>query len=120
MYSVALKGNPQSLDPQFAEDESSATVIKNLYSGLMQTDKDGNLSVCTTSDYNVSADGLVYTFDLREDNYWFFDENDDDVIDERRVFSGNGGGLFVFALKRLLDPQMKSPYAKDFALHKKR
>lgn len=114
MYSVALKGNPQSLDPQFAEDESSATVIKNLYSGLMQTDKDGNLSVCTASDYNVSADGLVYTFDLREDNYWFFDENDDDVIDDGEYFPVTAAD-YVFALKRLLDPQMKSPYAKDFA-----
>ena len=44
---VALKGNPQSLDPQFAEDESSATVIKNLYSGLMQTDKD--LGTCPSA-----------------------------------------------------------------------
>ena len=81
MYDAPLLGNPQSLDPQFADDPSSNTVIKNLYSGLMTTDKSGGLVCCNASDYSVSEDGTAYTFHLREDNYWFFDENDDDVID---------------------------------------
>ena len=45
MYDVPLLGNPSSLDPQFADDPSSNTVIKNLYSGLMETDSSGNV-VC--------------------------------------------------------------------------
>ena len=114
MYSVSLQGNPESLDPQFAEDPSSATVIKNLYSGLMQTDISGNLSCCNAESYTVSDDGLIYTFTLREDNYWFFDENDDDIIDDDEYFPVTADD-YVFALKRLLDPKMQSPYAKDFA-----
>lgn len=114
MYSVVLKGNPQSLDPQFAEDASSATVIKNLYSGLMQTNKDGNLSVCNAAEYSISADGLVYTFKLREDNFWFFDENNNDVIDDDEYFPVTAQD-YAFALKRLIDPKMKSPYAKNFS-----
>ena len=45
MYGAALASNPESLDPQFANEPSSATVIKNLYSGLMMKDKDGNIVV---------------------------------------------------------------------------
>lgn len=113
MFNVALQGNPQSLDPQFSSDPSSATVIKNLYSGLMAADKDGNISCCNARSYDVSDDGTVYTFRLRKDNYWFFDENNDDVIDEDEYFPVTAQD-YVFALQRLLDPKMQSPYARYF------
>lgn len=113
MYGAALEGNPQSLDPQFADDPSSATVIKNLYSGLVMKDSGGNIVCCNASDYSISDDGCVYTFNLREDNYWFFDENNDDVIDEEEYFPVTADD-YVFAFRRLLDPSMHSPYAKDF------
>lgn len=113
MYSAALANNPNSLDPQFASDPSSATVIKNLYSGLVMQDKSGNIVCCNAESYNVSEDGCVYTFKLREDNYWFFDENEDDKIDEEEYFPVTAGD-YVFALRRILDPKMHSPYARDF------
>lgn len=109
LYNAPLLGNPASLDPQFATDESSETVIKNLYSGLVSEDAAGNISCCNAESYTVSADGLVYTFKLREDNYWFFDENKDDIIDDEEC-SPVVADDYVFALRRLLDPKMKSPY----------
>lgn len=114
MYSAALAGNPKSLDPQYATDPSSATVIKNLYSGLVMKDENGSITCCNAKDYSVSADGCVYTFQLREDNYWFFDENDNDIIDEDEYFPVTAHD-YVFAFRRILDPNMHSPYAKDFA-----
>ncbi|WP_295114554.1 peptide ABC transporter substrate-binding protein [Ruminococcus sp.] len=113
MYGAALASNPESLDPQFANDPSSATVIKNLYSGLMMKDKDGSIVCCNASDYSVSSDGCVYTFRLREDNYWFFDENDDDIIDEEECFPVTAND-YVFAFRRILDPKMHSPFARYF------
>ena len=113
MYAAALSGNPQSLDPQFADDPPSNTVIKNLYSGLMKTDAGGNISCCNAESYTVSDDGTVYTFKLRDDNYWFFDTNDDDVIEDDEYFPVTADD-YVFAIKRVLDPKMKSPYAQDF------
>ncbi|EWM54708.1 hypothetical protein RF007C_02195 [Ruminococcus flavefaciens 007c] len=113
MYSAALAGNPRSLDPQFATDPSSATVIKNLYSGLMMKDESDNIICCNAADYKVSSDGCVYTFNLKDDNYWFFDKNDDDKIDEDEYYPVTAYD-YVFAFRRLLDPNMHSPFARDF------
>lgn len=113
-YKAVLCGNPESLDPQFADDPSSNTVIKNLYSGLMSVDAGGNIVACNAESYSVSADGTAYTFTLRGDNVWFYDTNDDDVIEEDEYFPVTAKD-YVFALRRVLDPKMKSPYAKDFS-----
>ena len=113
MYGAALASNPQSLDPQFAGDPSSATVIKNMYSGLVMKDSSGSIVCCNAKDYTVSEDGCIYTFNLRDDNYWFFDTNEDDVIDDDEYFPVTADD-YVFAFRRLLDPKMHSPYARDF------
>ncbi|MBP5362323.1 MAG: peptide ABC transporter substrate-binding protein [Ruminococcus sp.] len=113
-YKAVLNGNPSSLDPQFADDPSSNTVIKNLYSGIMRVDAGGNIVCCNAESYTVSTDGTVYTFNLRDDNFWFFDTNDNDVIEEDEYFPVTAAD-YVFALRRVLDPKMKSPYAQDFS-----
>ncbi len=113
MYNAPLQGNPRSLDPQFADDSSSNTVIKNLYSGLMMKDSSGNIEKCNAESYTVSEDGLVYTFKLR-DNFWFFDENNNDNIDDDEFFPVTADD-YAFALRRVLDPKMKSPYGEYFS-----
>ena len=113
LYDVPLSGNPKSLDPQFANDPSSNTVIKNLYSGLVSTDENGSIVCCNAQSYTVSPDQLTYTFSLRQDNYWFFDKNDNDEIDENEYFPVTADD-YVFALQRVLDPKMQSPYASNF------
>lgn len=114
MYNAPLLGNPKSLDPQFADDPSSNTVIKNLYSGLLKLDSNGNISCCNAESYSVSDDGRVYTFKLRKDNYWFYDLNKNDVIEDGECFPVTARD-YVFALKRILDPKMQSPYANSFS-----
>ncbi len=114
MYNASLLGNPESLDPQFARDASSETVISNLYSGLMKTDADGNIVNCNVSNYYISDDGLYYTFILRKDNYWFIDRNGNDREDEGESFPVTAPD-YVFAFQRILDPEMHSPYAADFS-----
>ncbi|MBQ8960489.1 MAG: peptide ABC transporter substrate-binding protein [Ruminococcus sp.] len=114
MFDVPLLGDPESLDPQFASDPSSATVIKNLYSGLMMTDSSGAVKCCNAESYDISEDGTVYTFTLRQDNYWFYDTNSDDVIDDEECFNVTAED-YVFALQRVLDPKMQSPYAEEFS-----
>ena len=114
MYDVSVLGNPQSLDPQYAVDSASNTIIKNLYSGLMTADSNGNIMCCNAESYTISPDGLEYTFTLSHDNYWFFDENDDDIIDENEYFPVTAQD-YVFAFRRILDPAMLSPYAESFS-----
>lgn len=114
MYDVSVLGNPQSLDPQYATDSASNTIIKNLYSGLMTADSNGNIMCCNAESYTISPDGLEYTFTLRQDNYWFFDKNDNDYIDDDEYFPVTAKD-YVFAFRRILDPSMRSPYAEDFS-----
>lgn len=114
MYNAALLNNPQSLDPQFACDESSETVISNLYSRLMKLDSSGNPVCSNAESYEISPDGLTYTFRLRSDNCWFFDYNDDDKIDEAECFPVTAHD-YVFAFRRILDPEMCSPFADEFS-----
>ncbi len=113
MYNASLIGNPKSLDPQYADDPSSNTVIRNLYSGLMQMDSSGKLTCCNAESYDVSEDGLTYTFRLRQDNYWFLDYDGSDTVDEGEYFPVTADD-YVFALQRVLDPNMQSPYGGSF------
>ena len=114
MYDVSILGNPESLDPQYASDSASNTIIKNLYSGLMTTDKNGNILCCNAESYTISNDGLEYTFNLKKDNYWFFDENDNDIIENGEYFPVTASD-YVFAFRRILDPAMQSPYSENFS-----
>lgn len=114
MYTAALLNNPKSLDPQYADDESSNTVIANLYSGLMSKDSSGNVVCCNAESYTMSSDGLTYTFNLKDNNYWFSDLNDNDKVDVNEYFSVVADD-YVFAFQRILDPEMQSPYSESFS-----
>jgi len=113
MFNSCLLNNPQSLDPQYSSDASSATVISNLYSGLLKMDETGAVVCDGAESYTVSSDGLVYTFKLRQDIYWFFDKNDDDKTDEDEYFNVTAKD-YVFAFNRLLSPVTQSPHSEKF------
>lgn len=113
MFNLCLLGNPKSLDPQFANDESSNTVIANLYSGLLKMDESGTILCDNAESYTISPDGKSYTFKLRQDNYWFIDKNKNDKADEGEYFNVRAND-YVFAFERLLNPETQSPFAESF------
>lgn len=55
-----------SLDPHLAVAAGTREILFNLFEGLVKPDSEGNLVPAVASDYNVSDDGKVYTFILRE------------------------------------------------------
>ena len=57
---------PPTLDPRKATDCVSIFVIKQCQEGLMQRGHDGKARPGLAERYDVSADGLIYTFYLRE------------------------------------------------------
>ncbi|MBE6840356.1 MAG: peptide ABC transporter substrate-binding protein [Ruminococcus sp.] len=113
MFNACLLNNPESLDPQYSSDASSATVISNLYSGLLKSDSTGTIICDGAESYTVSDDGLVYTFKLRQDVYWFFDKNDNDKADDDEYFNVTAKD-YVFAFNRLLSPVTQSPHSEKF------
>ena len=63
---VMLGTNVMSLDTNLATDGDSFEVIADCIDGLMQMDKDGAAVPALAESYDVSDDGLTYTFHLRD------------------------------------------------------
>ena len=95
---VMIETPVESLDPQQATDGTSFEVIADYTDGLMQMDSDGNPVNAIAESYEVSEDGLTYTFKLRQDAKW-----------------SNGTAVtaadFVFAWQRAVDPEVASEYS---------
>ena len=56
----------ESLDPHKAVAAGTKEILFNIFEGLVKPDSDGNLNPAVASDVNISEDGKVYTFTLRE------------------------------------------------------
>ena len=86
-----------SMDPQIATDGTSFEVIAAVTEGLYSIDEAGSPILAMAEAVDKSADGLTYTFKLR-DAKW-----------------SNGTAVtasdFVFAWRRLVDPTVASEYA---------
>ncbi len=87
-----------TLDPQLAVYTNSFELIGCMIDGLMQPAPDGSVTYAICKDYSVSADGLFYTFNLRDDVYW----NNGEPVTAHD---------FVFAWQRAIDPATASEYA---------
>jgi len=86
-----------SLDPQIVEDVSGADIVRDLFEGLMNQDADGNLIPGVATGFTTNEAKDVYTFTLRDNAKW---------SDGRQVTAGD----FVYAWRRLADPETASPY----------
>jgi len=68
-FTFAIGGEPSSMDPANAGDSVTGMITAQIQYGLYHIGEDGNMVADSVLDYEVSDDGLVYTFTLRE-NYW--------------------------------------------------
>lgn len=92
---------PSSFNPSIGFDELSYDPLNNLLEGLTRLDEEGVAQPATAEDFDVSDDGLVYTFEIREDANW---SNGDPVVAED----------FEYAWKLMLDPEMDPPSPAAF------
>jgi len=58
------------LDPQLAQNSTEALLVEQLFLGLVGLDRDGNLTPELAQSWEVSDDGLLYTFNLRTGVPW--------------------------------------------------
>lgn len=97
-----------NLDPAFARDLAHIWVCNQLYNSLVQLDEDLNVLPCIAKSWDISEDGLTYTFYLRNDVY--FHQNNVFPKGTRQVKASD----FVYSFNRLLDPATASPGAWIF------
>ena len=93
-----LSTDPESLDPQKARSVQAADVLRDVGEGLLAYSASGQLIAGAAQSWQVTEDGLTYTFTIRDDVRW-----------------SNGDALtaahFVFGLQRLADPAVAAFYA---------
>jgi oligopeptide transport system substrate-binding protein len=90
---------PQDIDPQIVQGIPEFHLIQALYEGLATTDpKDLHAIPGLASSWDVSADGLVYTFHLRDNLQW---------SDASPITSDD----FLMSWKRMISPKLASEYA---------
>lgn len=61
---------PESLDPAHITAQVGMRVGSALFEGLTRLDKNGSPGPAMASSWEVSEDGLTYTFHLRQDAHW--------------------------------------------------
>ncbi len=98
---VFMADEPSSLDPALASTVADMSLAVNSFEGLMSYDAEGKLQCAQAESYEVSEDGLSYTFTLRDGLKW-----------------SNGEALtandFAYAWKRAADVTNASDYAYLF------
>lgn len=99
-------GGITSLDPAFAKDQANIWAVNQLYNGLVQLNDSLQIMPCLAKSWNISPDGLTYTFTLRNDVYFH---------DHELFNNGKGEKMTAFdvaySLGRLLNEQVASPGA---------
>lgn len=97
-FTYSILDDFPSIDPSLVEDVEGASVARDLFEGLMNEDASGEVYPGVAESYEVSEDGLTYTFTLRDNAKW---SNGDPVV----------AGDFVYALQRAANPETASEYS---------
>jgi oligopeptide transport system substrate-binding protein len=108
------------LDPQIAEDVTSINQIENLFVHLTNYDLETSEIVPeAATDWQVSDDGLTYTFTLRTDIPWVKHNPISGETTQEVDADGNPRFVtasdFVFGIKRACDPNIGSYYSSVIA-----
>jgi len=98
----ALSTEPESLDPQKSRSVQALDVLRDIGEGLVAYSASGELIAATAVSWDISEDGLTYTFHVRRGARW---SNGDPVMAQD----------FVSGLRRLVDPQTAAFYAAELA-----
>ena len=91
------------LDNQVATDGTSFIAQTMFWSGLTELDADGNWKLDLAESYEVSDDGTVYTFKIRDDANW--------VKKDGSVYAPVTAQDFVDGWNRLISEDLASEYA---------
>lgn len=110
-----IDGEPVCLDPQIAADDTARLVVGNCFEGLVRVNETGGIVPGAAQRWDVSSDGLIYTFHLRANMRWHIAD-----ADELEELLGEGKTLdstldahdFAFGLTRALLPETGIAEAK--------
>lgn len=71
IYSEAIAGRPRNINPLFSDfNDADQDLCALIFSGLTLNDANGEARPALAQSWDVSEDGLIYTFMLRQDVKW--------------------------------------------------
>lgn len=95
--SEGVVGTPRFINPALAFSDADQDLVTLIYSGLMRKSPSGDLIPDLALKYEVSSDGLTYTFTLKDDIY--FHDNKPVTVDD-----------IIFTIDTIKDSIIKSPH----------
>lgn len=107
-------GSLESLDPAYAKDLYTMWTAHMLYNTLVETDSNLQLQPSLAHSWDISPNGLSYTFHLRSNV--FFHPNDLFPIPDKRKMTAAD---VAYSFARIIDPQTASSGAWIFNGHVK-
>lgn len=107
---LAAAGDPSTLDPAKAYDTTSMSTTRVLYRGLVDYDDNATMVPAVAKSFTVSPDGKTFTFKLRNDALFHYDQNGKSP--GRRVVAED----FRYALERVLAPSTGSDGLSPFQI----
>lgn len=110
---LPLDADPEYLDPCIASSASERNLVANVFEGLLTYDETGAIVPAAAERYDVSADGLTYTFYLKDTLRWRLTNAAGKVLgDAKDSFDRTLTAQdFVYGLRRTIDPATGSPWA---------
>lgn len=96
VFRYSMKADVTTLDPQKSNELQSATIGYHMGEGLTRSEN-GEVHAGIAETWDVSEDGLTYTFHLRDAKY----------SDGEQIKAED----FEYAMKRLVDPKTASEFA---------
>lgn len=95
-FTEGLIGSPRFINPVLAISETDKDMTTLIYSGLLKIGEDGKLVADLAESFQMSEDGLVYDFKIKENAYFH---------DGRKLTADD----IIFTIEKVLDPIIKSP-----------
>ncbi|MCK4832821.1 MAG: hypothetical protein KAS81_08635, partial [Anaerolineales bacterium] len=104
-----LGGEPSTLDPVLVTDQASLDCTANLFVGLTRWDPITSEALpYLAAGWDVSDDGLVYTFYLRDDILWVKYDPATETVESQGPVTAHD---VEYGVKRAVDPDTGSDYA---------
>ena len=95
---IWMSSEPAHIDPALNSSVDGGCLAVNSFEGLMRYNEDGDLEPACAESYEVSEDGLTYTFTLRDGLKW----SNGETLD---------ASDFVYSWKRAASPELAADYS---------
>ncbi len=99
ILSVQIGPNPETIDPALNSAVDGGNMILHTFECLLTVAEDGSLAPGQAESWDISEDGLTWTFHLRDGLKW----------SDGSALTAND---FVYSWRRVCDPMVAAPYAE--------